>query len=246
MGTPRYGGLSGNGCITVVVVRLAFISNFTDFDPFFHEPDVNVLFSARGADVENADLVIIPGTKNTVKDLLLLGERGLDASIRRAAEGGAVVMGMCGGYQMMGKKIYDPDGVESPHVEMDGLGLLDIETTFAAEKRTCRVEAGVLKDRGENGYPLEGYEIHMGHSTGDIGLFRVRSLSPSVKEAAPYLEGSAKGACRGTYLHGISIMTPSGATSSTGSGRGGDSPRLTRAARTGPSRKGLSPTWQVS
>ncbi len=201
--SARYGGPSGRGSIRIVIVRLAYISNFTDFDPFFHEPDVDILFSTSGADIENADLVIIPGTKNTTRDLLLLKERDLDAHIKRAADKGVMVMGMCGGYQMLGGKIYDPEGVESPCVETDGLGLLDIETTFAAKKTTRRVEAVPVKNLREDNDPLKGYEIHMGETAGDVGLFRVRNLSPNKKGLVSYLDGSEKGNCWGTYIHGV-------------------------------------------
>lgn len=199
----RYGGAPGNGSIRVVVVRLRFISNFTDFDPFFHERDVEVLFSTSGGDIENADLLIVPGTKNTVKDLLFLKERGLDAHIRRATERGAAVIGICGGYQMMGSRIFDPEGIESTHAEVKGLGLLDIETVFSAQKTTRRVEALAVGAQREGNGTLYGYEIHMGESRGDIGLFRVRDLSPSAGPSEPYLDGSRKNSCWGTYLHGI-------------------------------------------
>ncbi len=205
----------------IVIVRLKYISNFTDFDPFYHEPDVDVLFSANPSDIENADLVIIPGTKNTVKDLLFLRERGLDRAVKNAAGKGVRIMGMCGGYQMLGKKIYDPHGVESPEPEVEGIGLLDIETTFATGKRTCRVEAAMTKsafgekadhiDDCANHYPenysLKGYEIHMGESSGDVGLFRIRRISSSLnadnRTEGYVLDGSRKSNCWGTYIHGI-------------------------------------------
>lgn len=192
--------------IKVVIVRLRYISNFTDFDPLLYEPDVEMVYSSSPADIENADLVIIPGSKNTVKDLLLLRERGLDRSIRRAAAKGVQVMGMCGGYQMLGRTIADPHGIESPHATVDGLGLLDIETVFERTKTTCRSEAEIADSswsaaRGDaySSVPLQGYEIHMGESRGDIGLFRIRRSSGS----APVLDGSRKESCWGTYLHGI-------------------------------------------
>ena len=127
--------------IKVVVVRLRYISNFTDFDPFQYEPDVELVYSLRDADIEHADLVIIPGSKNTVQDLLFLRESGIEASIKRATEKGIPIAGVCGGYQMLGKKILDPHGVEGPHQEVDGLGLLDVETIFDRVKTTCQVEA---------------------------------------------------------------------------------------------------------
>jgi adenosylcobyric acid synthase len=203
--------------IRIVVVRLQYISNFTDFDPFYHEPDVEILYSAHASDIENADLVIIPGTKNTVKDLLLLRERALDTSIRNAYRKGNMIMGMCGGYQMLGRKILDPYGVESSHPEIQGIGLLDIETHFGEEKRTCRVEAeiaGTVDRRSGTGRKkvgsdsiLKGYEIHMGESFGDIGLFRLRRPGAgdmsSFHDSQPVWDGSRKGNCWGTYLHGI-------------------------------------------
>jgi adenosylcobyric acid synthase len=195
----------GDGTIRIVVVRLKYISNFTDFDPFFCEPDVQLLYSTNPADIEHADAVIVPGSKNTVKDLMDLGATGVDRSIRRACDKGVQVIAVCGGFQMAGRKIYDPLCVESSRREMDGLGLLDIETVFGQTKTTCQAEAeivaGCALDMGDGaGLGLKGYEIHMGESTGDIGLFRVRRLSEA---SATVMDGSARGNCWGTYLHGI-------------------------------------------
>ena len=199
----------GDGSLRIVVVRLRYISNFTDFDPFLCEPDVELIYSTNGIDIENADLVLIPGSKSTVKDLLFLFELGIDRSIRTALDRGAGVAAICGGYQMAGRKIYDPDRVESEHGEVDGLGLLDIETVFGRTKTTCQVEARMVRGllgvtSGEAGR-MKGYEIHMGDSTGDIGLFEIRRLfgQAGAKEGAPVLDGSARGNCFGTYLHGI-------------------------------------------
>ncbi|MDP3259176.1 MAG: cobyric acid synthase, partial [Thermodesulfovibrionales bacterium] len=200
--------------IKIVVVRLQYISNFTDFDPFMHEPDVEIVYSRNPAEIENADMVIIPGSKNTVKDLMFLKESHLDESIKQAFSKGIQIMGMCGGYQMLGKKIYDPHSIESPHKEVDGLGLLNIETTFNRDKITSRVEAEILgfRDWGLgiskkiNPRPLtpnpllKGYEIHMGTSSGDIGLFKLRRLSSN---SSLILDGSINGNCWGTYIHGI-------------------------------------------
>jgi adenosylcobyric acid synthase len=190
--------------IKIVVVRLQYISNFTDFDPFAHEPDVELIYSTNPADIENADIVIIPGSKNTVKDLLFLKESGLDKSIKKAYAKGIQIIGMCGGYQMLGDKIYDPHCVESRHKEVEGIGILNIETTFDKEKTTYRAEAEIVHGNesgvmsSTNG-KLKGYEIHMGQSTGDIGLFRINRLNGS----NGLLDGSMNGNCWGTYLHGI-------------------------------------------
>jgi len=214
--------------IKIVVVRLQYISNFTDFDPFAYEPDVELIYSANASDIENADIVIIPGSKNTVKDLVFLKESGLDKSIKRAYKKGVQIIGMCGGYQMLGKKIYDPYRVESRHKIIDGIGLLNIETTFGKEKIICRTEA-ILNGEWVNGlmgnsmretihrftnspiHRLNGYEIHMGQSKGDIGLFKISRLSNSpihLYEPWPFtdsstFDGSKNNNCWGTYLHGI-------------------------------------------
>ena len=221
--------------VRIVVVRLKYISNFTDFDPLAQEPDVDLLYSNNPSDIENADMVIIPGSKNTVKDLLFLKERGLDQSLRRAYAKGIRITGMCGGYQMLGKRILDPQGIESEHAEVEGLGLLDIETLFEKEKITCQAEAelnaecGMRNAEWKDVGQLKGYEIHMGSSTGAIGLFKLRRFAvdsairqdPSppfslplkgrgrggdafaVPQSAIVLDGSRNGNCWGTYLHGI-------------------------------------------
>jgi adenosylcobyric acid synthase len=195
-------GVHGTGEIRVVVIRLKYISNFTDFDPLSAEPDVGLIYSTNPSDIENADLVIIPGSKNTVKDLLFLGESRLDESIKRAFKKGIQIAGICGGYQMLGRKIFDPCGIESPHKEVEGLGLLNIETFFENEKTTCQVEAEILKGSGfrAQGDSLKGYEIHMGASRGDIGLFSLKRISSA---SAQTLDGSRNKNCWGTYLHGI-------------------------------------------
>lgn len=205
----RAGSRFHSGKVRIVIVRLQYISNFTDFDPFSHEPDVELLYSMNASDIETADLVIIPGTKNTVKDLLLLRELGLDNCIINACKKGVMIMGMCGGYQMLGRKIFDPESIESDQREIEGIGLLNIETTFGNVKRTCRVEASAIPDSfcfplTDNGTAslLKGYEIHMGKSSGDIGLFKVKSVAGSKKEK-PLLDGSKNGNCWGTYLHGV-------------------------------------------
>jgi adenosylcobyric acid synthase len=207
-------GGKGTGAIRIIVLRLKYISNFTDFDPIACEPDTQLIYSNNPDDIENADLVVIPGSKNTVQDLFFLRDNHLDKSIERAYKKGIQVIGLCGGYQMLGKKIYDPNGVESAHQEMDGLGLLNIETFFEGTKTTCQVEAEInsgSRGQGPGSWQskekLTGYEIHMGRSTGDIGLFKVRRFSEVSGDTGShrktFLDGSANGNCWGTYLHGI-------------------------------------------
>jgi len=197
--------------VKIVIVRLQYISNFTDFDPLLYEPDVELVYSTHPAEIENADMVIIPGTKNTVKDLLHLRETGLAQSIARAHAKGVRIVGVCGGYQMLGKRIYDPDGIESPQREVEGLGLLNIETNFKNTKTTCQVKANVVDssfpfsvEDNRYGFPLAGYEIHMGTSSGDIGLFRMQRIPSSEPgHGEEVLDGSMNGNCWGTYIHGI-------------------------------------------
>ncbi len=201
--------------LKIVVVRLRYISNFTDFDPFLYEPDTELIYSLSDADIEHADLVIIPGSKNTVQDLLFLRESGIEGSIKRAAAKGIPVVGVCGGYQMLGKKLFDPHGIESSHREVDGLELLDIETVLEKTKVTAQVEAvavqgskfGVQSSEGKSNKTLKGYEIHMGRTTGDVGLFKLRRTSSDLELGTlivePVSDGSAKGNVWGTYIHGI-------------------------------------------
>ncbi len=211
---------SNNGKFTgpklkIVVVRLRYISNFTDFDPFLYEQDTELIYSLSDADIEHADLVIIPGSKNTVQDLLFLRESGIENSIKRAAAKGIPLVGVCGGYQMLGKKLFDPLGVESKQPEVDGLGLLDVETLLEKTKVTAQVEATAVqssKFRVQSSECstkniLKGYEIHMGRTTGDVGLFKVKRICSDSElrtvnsELAP--DGSQKGNVWGTYIHGI-------------------------------------------
>ena len=199
--------------IKIVVLRLRYIANFTDFDPFLYEPDVEMVYSLWEGDIENADLVIIPGSKNTVKDLLFLRESGIEGEMKQAAKKGTPLMGICGGYQMLGNKIYDPHGVESDLEEMDGLGLLDIESTFQRTKLTSQVEAELDNNGMFNAEfsiadcGLKGYEIHMGVSKGDIGLFRLKRISSDsgsrMLNSELILDGSVKDNVWGTYIHGI-------------------------------------------
>jgi adenosylcobyric acid synthase len=199
--------------LKIVVVRLRYISNFTDFDPFLYEPDVELVYSLRDTDIENADLIILPGSKNTVQDLLFLREAGIESSIKRAIEKRIPLVGICGGYQMLGKRILDPHGVESRHGEIIGLGLLDVETMLEKTKVTAQVDAELALGVWDKGHEtggsretLKGYEIHMGQTTGDVGLFRVKRImhGPAAFQKSERIpDGSRKGNIWGTYIHGL-------------------------------------------
>ncbi|MCX8070665.1 MAG: cobyric acid synthase [Thermodesulfovibrionales bacterium] len=192
--------------LRVVVVHLKYIANFTDFDPLMYEPDVELLYSLNKDAIVNAHLVIIPGTKNTVKDLLYLRELGLDESIKRAFQKGISIIGICGGYQMLGKIIRDPLFVESTNKEVRGIGLLNIETIPKDIKTTCQLSAKVSNQELINKIThnlrinkLHGYEIHMGISSGDIGIFEISRYG----SGETIKDGSMNNNCFGTYIHGI-------------------------------------------
>ena len=159
--------------LDIAVIRLPHISNYDDFDPL-EEAGCLVRYVAQRFELGNPHLIILPGTKSTVTDLQYLRQSGLASSILIKAKAGTPVVGICGGYQMLGQKILDPQGVESAEAEVSGLGLLDVVTTFAPEKSTRQVRARVLSDlgllSGTKGQELEGYEIHMGQtdSRGEI------------------------------------------------------------------------------
>jgi len=196
--------------LKVVVLRLKYISNFTDFAPFLYEPDVEIRYSLWEEDISSADLIIIPGSKNTVTDLMLLRENGIEDCVKAAVRKGAALVGVCGGYQMIGQKILDLYNVESSLREVEGMGFLDTVTTFDRTKTTCQVEANTAGISGQQSAvsltSLKGYEIHMGNTTGDTGLFKVNRLnsSNSLNCLNCYiLDGSSKGNVWGTYIHGI-------------------------------------------
>ena len=199
--SERLTATSGRGEISVAVVRLKHISNFTDFQALSLHPGVTLKYAVRPGDLEGADVVILPGTKNTIDDLIDLRNRDMVAPIVRHARAGRLLVGVCGGYQMLGQLLRDPHGVESAAPEVAGLGLLDMEVCFHPEKRTVQAK-GTLEGGPEwlsplAGAEIEGYEIHSGVNTfGPDCRFWMRV-------------GENDGACNaagnvlGTYLHGL-------------------------------------------
>lgn len=193
-------------CLEIAVLYLPHISNFTDFDPLEAEPDVNLHYVRPQKKIEEADLLIIPGSKNTIGDLEKLRELGWDKDILRLAAQGVPVVGICGGYQMLGKVIYDPERVESPGGEAQGLGLLNVTTVFHPRKTTRQVKGKVLGHgsllKECAGQELEGYEIHMGETHRAPGVLPAFAL---FRGGSLVLDGAVSntGLVLGTYLHGL-------------------------------------------
>jgi adenosylcobyric acid synthase len=194
--------------LEIAVIRLPRISNFDDFDPLQAEQGVKIHFVERLSDLKEPAAIILPGSKTTLADLAWLHESGLAARIVARARAGTPVAGICGGYQMLGQLLLDPDGVEAaPGAEAAGLGLLPLRTTFAGDKRTVQVRATLQARHGAlaalRGSPVQGYEIHMGR-TEPVD----ETISPFcqiISPGEPHADGavSSSGQVWGAYLHGL-------------------------------------------
>ena len=188
--TSRFTAQTARKLLDLAVIRLPYLSNFTDFSPFERYANVSLRYVTSVRELGQPDLIFLPGTKSTIADLVWLRESGLESAILQQAARGTLIFGVCGGYQMLGQRILDPDGVEStPGRELRGLGLLDMETVFQGDKiqrQTSGVFSGVPGVFSAlNGLAYEGYEIHMG-----------RSAAPK-----PALVGT--GNVYGSYVHGL-------------------------------------------
>ena len=161
-----------------IYILLHHISNFTDFDVLERDERVNLFYTNNAEDMAQADIIIIPGTKSTLDDLLLLRKDGMAGAIIQAHKDGKKIIGICGGYQILGQTVSDPDGVEGSIPQLPGLGLLPIHTIMTPEKTTRAVSFRF------NGALCKGYEIHQGHSTSEEQVL-------------------VKDNCIGTYIHGF-------------------------------------------
>lgn len=194
--------------IHIAVIRLPKISNFTDFSAFSIEPDVQVFYTQEAAHLFQADLIIIPGSKNTAEDLQWLHRHRLDIALQQALAKQIPIIGICGGYQMLGEKIVDPKRTESEVGCIDGLGILPITTTFCKQKKIAQVR-GICRSFPflEKALPqqcVQGYEIHHGQSYTD--KFDATLITLDLQQTQkPYIVGMARadGMVWGTYLHGI-------------------------------------------
>lgn len=179
------------GKINVCVALLKHISNFTDFNVLEHHPDINLYYTSTPEDLESADIVIVPGSKNTIDDIAFLRDTGLANAICRAHERGKTVIGICGGYQILGNKVSDPYAVEGATAEMKGLGLLPVVSIIERHKTTRQTKFRFLDDKRE----CSGYEIHMG---------RTQSKNPVCTLEDGTIDGCiVEGKCFGSYIHGI-------------------------------------------
>ncbi|NJC87826.1 MAG: cobyric acid synthase [Desulfuromonas sp.] len=209
LGLARKGQGRAGAPLRIGVVRLPRLSNYTDFDPLEQEADVDLCYITSPDEIAGLDLLILPGTKSTLPDLQHLRTSGLARAIHDFHMQGGRIAGICGGYQMLGKHIADPDGIESDQCEAEGLGLLDVDTVLTGDKQTHQVAGTVLEGAVALGLAADGdvsgYEIHMGVTTrGALArpLFAVArhgGFGETIEDGAVSVDGRTWG----TYLHGL-------------------------------------------
>jgi adenosylcobyric acid synthase len=180
--------------LTIAVPMLARIANFDDLDPLGMEPGVRLVFVRPGEPLPNADVIILPGSKSTIGDLAFLRAQGWDVDLKAHVRRGGHVLGLCGGYQMLGRTIADPDGIEGSAGRVEGLGLLDVSTVMTAEKSTRLVHG----QHCTTGTPFEGYEIHLGLTEGPDCARPMLTI-----DGRPDGAMSPDGRVQGTYVHGL-------------------------------------------
>ena len=201
--------------INIAVVKLKYMSNYTDFDMLDLAEGVNLFFTTDIQQLKQADIIIIPGTKNTIADMLFLKQTGLDSAIRELFAEGKQIYGICGGYQILGRRVFDPQSIEGEERECEGIGILPVETIMESEKQTVRREFRFIGGDAQNGESdiCMGYEIHMGKTTvcdsisyKPVALFdnSDRSSQLSLSDQSDQSDGYYHSQrCFGTYLHGI-------------------------------------------
>lgn len=187
---------AGQGKVNIAVVLLRHLSNFTDFNVLERDPRVHLFYTNNTDELMKADIILLPGSKSTLSDLYELRRNGVAQAIVRAHREGATVMGICGGYQLMGQEVCDPDHVEGEIERLPGLGLLPVSTRMQGEKITRQVRFHFL----EGSETCEGYEIHMGTTTplADVPASPLNHLADGREDG--YF---ADRTCMGTYVHGI-------------------------------------------
>lgn len=203
--TERFEGNREAGLIDFAVIRLPRISNFTDFNPLESIPGVSLRYVKHPAELGNPDLIFLPGTKNTMEDLLWMRQSGMEAAVLKLASRGTPVFGICGGYQMLGESLSDPHHVEAGGT-IKGMGLLPMHTVFSEQKTRTRV-TGTIRElpgllAGLEGTEVEGYEIHMGESTPSGEARAVTQITDTVSGVTK-TDGLSMENAYGTYVHGF-------------------------------------------
>ena len=198
-----------NAPIKIAVIQTPKISNFTDFDALSREDDVNLYYVKEGEEIGEVDLILLPGSKNTTEDMLYLRNSGMEEAIKKAHAKGTPIIGICGGYQMLGEKISDPYHTESDNDSVKGLGFLPMETIFAEKKLTSQVKAKCFKWHfmGESLEvdDLFGYEIHMGETCFTKECLNPFTITQRAGKDVEIAEGliNDEGNVMGAYIHGI-------------------------------------------
>ena len=195
--TDRFKNSKENKGIKISVIKLKHISNFTDIDALSIQDDVTINYVTSADELGNEDMIVIPGSKNTIDDLKDIKDRGIATEIIKASRNGTVIVGICGGFQILGERVKDPYGIESDIKEIPGLGILDTETVMEKEKNTIQYTGKLVNSKGIleglDGTEIKGYEIHQGVTVGN---------ESSVTED-DHIVAVVKDNIFGTYLHGI-------------------------------------------
>ena len=187
--------LPGDGNVTIAVPLLPHVANFDDFDPLKSEPDVRLLFVRRGEPLPIADLVLLPGSKATIADLAAFRANGWDIDLAAHVRRGGRVFGICGGYQMLGRTIADPQGTEGPPGRVEGLGFVEIDTVLTGDKKLVEISGQTIEDD----IPFRGYEMHVGITSGPGTQCPVFRFEDGRLDGA----ASADGRVAGAYVHGL-------------------------------------------
>ena len=203
--TERFDRKTEVDLIDIAVIRVPRISNFTDFNPFESIPGVSLRYVQHVSELKNPDMIILPGTKNTMEDLLWMRANGLEAAVLKEVARGKIIFGICGGYQMLGETLSDPHYVEAGGT-IKGMGLLPMDTIFAENKTRTRVSGKFLNLNGDlaalSGAELEGYEIHMGETVLKENAGHCVSIEDHVSGSRKEDGAYCKNVC-GTYVHGV-------------------------------------------
>ena len=204
--TERFNGAGEVGLIDIAVIRVPRISNFTDFNPLESMPGVSLRYVKQVSELKDPDMIILPGTKNTMEDLQWMRQSGMEAAVLKQAAKGKIIFGICGGYQMLGETLSDPYGIEAGGT-MKGMGLLPMDTVFENEKTRTRVSGTFTQVEGElrelSGVQLEGYEIHMGVTSLKDTARSLTTIQDHAVSQERKCDGAYEKNIYGTYVHGV-------------------------------------------